>query len=253
MEEGTMPVKDPIGDRMKRQYENRARFYLTRRSFTIIRIDGKSFHTWTKGLERPYDVQLTESMASAAGQCFRDFMGCKLAYGQSDEYSFVLTDFDKIETEAWFDGNMQKMASVASSTFTAHFNKFALVQWPNKPPAIFDARVFQIPDYEEVLNYFVWRQQDAERNSLSMLAQANYSHKQLHGKGRVDLHELLHAKGVNWALQPDSFKRGTVLYREGFTGQLLTVSAPIFTQSRSWMKQHIPEHWQEDRIVVGTV
>lgn len=243
--------KDTLGTRIKTQYENRYRYQLVRRTYTVIRVDGKAFHTWTRGLAKPFDQTFMDLMDAAALRTFKTLMGCKLAYGQSDEYSFVLTDFDDLATEAYFDGSVQKIASVAASTFTAYFNwavsehllSYAGAPYLGKPPAMFDARVFQVPDLEEVLNYLVWREQDSERNSLSMLAQAHYSHKALQGKKKDDLHELLHAKEINWAHQPARFKRGGFIARNS-DGELACSNAPIFTKNRDYLKTILPSYEQ---------
>ena len=192
--------KDSLGDRMK-GYENISRIYLTRRTPIIIRIDGKAFHTFTRGFARPFDDVLVKSMQDTAKYLCENIMGCKLAYTQSDEISLLLVDYEKLETQAWFDNNLQKMVSVAASMATMVFNKFFrnnIDEWGygNLPDfedggtnqkvdptllkqcqtyfsrcdkAMFDARVFILPK-EEVNNYFIWRQQDATRNSIQMVA-----------------------------------------------------------------------------------
>lgn len=225
--------RDSLGDRMKRQYEQRAKVMLPRRTFTIIRLDGKAFHSYTRGRKRPWDEELHDNLVRAAVRLYQEAQGCVLGFVQSDEVSILLTDFATTTTEAWFDGNVQKMASVSASVLTAHFNieegnSQSVPDHVGDGPAFFDSRVFTIPDPIEVHNYFVWRQKDIERNSLSMLAQHHYSQQKLHGKGRDELHDMLHAVGVNWNDQPEAFKRGTVLYRTDEPG-LLTGPAPIFT------------------------
>jgi hypothetical protein len=165
-------MKDTLGDRMKEYYENRTKTYLPRRTYTLIRIDGKAFHTYTKGLNRPFDDQLMDDMDETAIYLCKNIQGAKLAFVQSDEISILLTDFDKLQTSAWFDGNIQKITSVSSSLATAKFNELR----PNKL-ALFDSRVFTIPSKVEVENYFIWRQQDTVRNSISSVAQSLYSSK----------------------------------------------------------------------------
>ncbi len=179
---------------MKDFYEDRTRFKLARRTNTIIRIDGKAFHTYTKGLERPFDLGFMEDMNKTTEYLCQNIQGAKFGYVQSDEISILITDYDDISTHAWFDGNLQKMASIAASLATAEFNRLRLIRKMNTTVAtagsileqfkhaMFDARVFQIPYQEEVLNYFIWRQQDATRNSISSVAQSLYSTKELHGK-----------------------------------------------------------------------
>jgi len=171
-----------------------------------------------------------QDMNNAVIAMLGEIQGAVFAYTQSDEISVLLTDFEKESTNAWFDGNLQKMTSVAASIITAEFNKLRFLRnqsnWSaNKSsvfpsdlvPAYFDCRVFTIPDRIEVNNYFRWRQQDCIRNSVSMVAQSNFTHKQLHGKSQRDMHDMLHAKGVNWATDyTDGEKNGRVLLKEQY-------------------------------------
>lgn len=188
----TKSMKDPLGERMKSQYEDRTRYFVPRRTFTIIRLDSKAFHTYTRGLKKPFDHELSEDIDSAIIDMLPEIQGAVFAYTQSDEISVLVTDFSLPTTSAWFDGNIQKMASVSASILTARFNQYRLSRFVQRhsldvlrndaPIAFFDSRVFTIPDRIEVMNYFRWRQQDCVRNSVSMVAQANFSHKELHGK-----------------------------------------------------------------------
>jgi tRNA(His) 5'-end guanylyltransferase len=182
-----------INLRMKGQYEDRYRFMLVRRTYTIIRVDGRAFHTWTRGMERPYSIPLMVAMDNVALALCAEVSGAQLAYVQSDEISILLTDFAKIDTHAWFDNNLQKLCSISASIATAAFNK----QWTDKKQAHFDSRVFQIPDPVEVENYFVARQKDATRNSVSMLAQHYCSAKELHGVSVEKMHDKIHEHGDN--------------------------------------------------------
>ena len=156
-------MKDDLGTRMKTQYEQRTRTWLPRRTYTIIRLDGKAFHTFTRGMERPYDERFMNAMDYTAMHLCLEIQGAVMAYVQSDEISILLTDFDKITTDAWFDGQVQKMVSVSASMATAFFNEYINhdVQRMDHKRAFFDARIFTIPDPVEVENYFVWRQKDA--------------------------------------------------------------------------------------------
>ena len=220
-------MKDPLGDRMKDFYEDRTRHKLARRTNTIIRIDGKAFHTYTKGLQRPFDQGLMEDMNKTTEYLCQNIQGAKFGYVQSDEISILITDYDDITTHAWFDGNLQKMASIAASLATAKFNQLRMARstWEgsdiagyleqddieNFKLAHFDARVFQIPYQEEVINYFVWRQQDATRNSISSVAQSLYSAKELHGKKTSDMQEMIFQKGINWNDYSPREKRGSAI------------------------------------------
>jgi tRNA(His) 5'-end guanylyltransferase len=222
-------MKDELGDRMKDFYEDRTRFKLARRTNTIIRIDGKAFHTYTKGLERPFDLGLIEDMNKTTEYLCQNIQGAKFGYVQSDEISILITDYDDISTHAWFDGNLQKMSSIAASLATAKFNQLRMARAcfddviKEDAPiykddiedfklAMFDARVFQIPYQEEVFNYFIWRQQDASRNSISSVAQAYFSPKELNGKKTSDMQDMLMLdKGINWNDFSPREKRGTLI------------------------------------------
>ncbi len=236
-------MQDNLGDRMKHQYENRTRFELVRRSWHVLRVDGKAFHSYTKkiGTEKPFDFALIDRMNQTTKFLCENVQGAQLAYVQSDEISILFTDFAKIETDLWFDGNIQKIASITSSLATGFFNSY------NNPKpealAFFDARVFTIPDQTEVLNYFIWRYQDWVRNSLSMLARAHYSHKELHGKSNPEMHEMLYEKGVNWANQPDEIKNGRwcIKSENGWK----TGPAPNPMQEREIWRLCIPTHGYE--------
>lgn len=204
--------KDNLGNRMKEQYEVRTRYFLPRRTYTIIRLDGKAFHSFTKGMKRPYDDDLIDSMNFTTKKLCEEIQGVCFGYTQSDEISLLLTDFDKTTTNSWFDSNIQKMASVSASIATAYFNQ-AIKKVTNKT-AFFDSRVFTIPDPIEVENYFIWRQQDCVRNSISMTAQSLYSHKELLNKNTDVMQEMCFQKGVNWNDMPDGFKRGRFIFKE---------------------------------------
>lgn len=198
-----------LGRRMKDNYEHRYNFRLTRRTPVIVRVDGRAFHTFTKQFDRPFDNFLMDAMEHAATNLAMDMQGCKLVYIQSDEASFLLTDYDTLETEAWFGYELNKIVSISAACMTAHF-----CDWLGKV-AMFDARAFNIPR-EEVANYFVWRAKDWERNSLQMYCQAHFSHRELHGKDRAAMHEMLHEKGLNWATDLDDRERnGTFILRDG--------------------------------------
>ena len=224
-------MKDELGDRIKSQYEDRTRYYLPRRTFTIIRLDGKAFHTYTRGLNKPFDKDLYEDIDNAIIAMLPEIQGVQFAYTQSDEISLLLTDFAIPTTSAWFDGNIQKIVSVSASTITKHFNKYRLIrsfnEWQNKTGVLdfscgaeFDARVFTIPDRIEVMNYFVHRNQDCARNAVSMVAQSKFSHKQLHGKSTAEMQEMLMTEtGINWANYPEDLKNGRLIVKEEYVTQ----------------------------------
>ena len=214
---------------MKSNYEDRFRTSLPRRTNIIIRIDGKAFHSYTKGLQRPYDMPLMEDMDATTKYLCENIQGAKMGYVQSDEISILITDYDDLSTHAWYDNNLQKMCSISASMATTKFNQARTLRaldkhnLEGKDPyaalsklklAMFDSRVFIIPEAEEVVNYFAWRQQDATRNSISMAAQSMFSHKQLQGKSSNEMQEMMFTlKGVNWNEYPTRFKRGSAIVR----------------------------------------
>ena len=220
-------MKDSLGDRMKSNYEDRYRISLPRRTNVIIRIDGKAFHSYTKGLERPFDKALSDDMDETTKFICENIQGAKMGYVQSDEISILITDYEDLGTHAWFDNNLQKMCSIAASLATAKFNQLRTIRRMEElhdyeimnvvektKLAMFDARVFVIPEPEEVVNYFVWRQQDATRNSISMAAQSMFSHKELQNKSTSDMQDMMMLqKEVNWNDYPTRFKRGTAVIK----------------------------------------
>jgi tRNA(His) 5'-end guanylyltransferase len=238
-------VKDALGQRLKNSYEHRTRYYLPRRTYTIIRLDGKTFHSYTKNLEKPFDFGLNQDLDDAVISILSEIQGARFAFVQSDEISILLTDFENEQTSAWFDGNIQKICSVSASLMTAEFNKLRMLRFftpkdndkeslldgyslysiqemnckdiSNFNLASFDSRIFTIPDRIEVMNYFIWRNQDIGRNSVSMVAQANFSHKELQNKSTAEMQEMLfQEKGINWADYPEELKNGRLIVKEEY-------------------------------------
>ncbi len=203
-----MPDKTALAKRMKDNYELRARHYLTRRTPVIMRLDGRAFHTYTAQCTTPFDPRIRQCMSRAAQAVAEDMQGCKLVYIQSDEASFVLTDYDTLETEAWFGYCQNKMESVAASVMTAHFNQLATL-YDLHGVATFDARAFNIPP-EEVVNYFLWRAKDWSRNSVSLYARMFFSHNELLNKSCPMMHEMLHGIGKNWTTDLTPVERNGV-------------------------------------------
>lgn len=217
--------KDSIGNRMKNNYEDRYRIKLTRRMPVIIRLDGKAFHTLTKKCIKPFDPNFRGAMENVGISLLNYIQGAKCIYIQSDEISILLTDFDKLTTDAWFDYNLQKMTSISAAFASVKFSEIF------KQNGFFDARCFNIPK-EEVCNYFIWRQQDWIRNSIQMLAQSHYSHKELHKKNTKDMHEMLHQKEVNWNNLDSVWKNGTFIHFDG-----IIYHDVIFTKERDIIEE----------------
>lgn len=213
--------KDNLGDRMKK-YEVINRDFLIPKLHTIIRLDGKAFHTYTKQFKRPFDDVLINAMNETAKYLCENIQGVKFAYVQSDEISIYLSDQDSYEQQMWYGGNIEKIVSVAASMASAKFNHIMTLSnilIANNPEAIinnyphytlvveciydaienmklaeFDARVFQVPTKDEVVNCFIWRQQDAIRNSISAIAQYHFSATELHKKSTRDMLVMLETK-----------------------------------------------------------
>lgn len=229
-------MNESLGDRMKRYYEDRGRVYLTRRTPAILRIDGRAFHTLTRKLTKPFDSKLSACMDYAASGLVKEIQGAKLAYVQSDEISILLTDTDRLDTQAWFDYNVQKMCSVAAATATAEFNMLFghLMGIPTR--ATFDCRCFNIPQ-NEVANYFLWRAKDWHRNSVQMYARANFSHKELHGKSQAEIHDMLYQIEKNWCLDVGvRFRNGMFLNGKGEPSH----ENPNYTEIGMLVKKSMP-------------
>lgn len=244
-------MKNSIGDRMKDFYEDRLRFSLLRKSYTIIRIDGKAFHTFTKDLIRPFDDGFMDDMDSTAAYLCKNIMGAKFAFVQSDEISILVTDFDDYQTQSWFDNNLQKICSVSASMATKAFNEARLkrlgvekMKW-----AEFDSRVFQIPQKTEVENYFIWRQQDTTRNSIASVCQSLYSHKEIKGKNSDQQQEMIFQKGINWNNYAPKYKRGRIIIKENYElspniirTRYPSIEVPIFTKEKEFLNSIIPNN-----------
>lgn len=229
-----------LAERMK-GYEKRNRYYLQRRMPVILRLDMRAGHSFTRGFERPFDEVFIKSMQDTAKYLCENIQNCKLSYQQSDEITLLLVDYDKLNTDCFFDYRVDKLCSIAASMATMAFNKFfekyvdeyRFSKWDGVSKyedgtwgyiqtllnavdkgAMFDARCFNIPK-EEVTNLVYWRQLDASRNSIQMVGQANFSHKELQNKSCNDIQDMLMIqKGINWNDLPIYQKRGSCCVKE---------------------------------------
>jgi tRNA(His) guanylyltransferase len=174
----------------------------------VARMDGRAFHTYTRGLPRPFSEGLHAAMIDATAYLVEHFHA-SIGYTQSDEISLCWRELDT------FDGREQKLASLLAAAATWAFGEAVRVRLPEKvgKPALFDARIWAVPSADVVVEHFVWREADATRNSLTMLAQAHFSHKQLQGVKSAGKHDMLHGIGINWNDQPEHFKRGSFVRR----------------------------------------
>jgi tRNA(His) 5'-end guanylyltransferase len=208
-------MSDEFGDRMK-EYEKMHSGRLMPLLPAFARLDGVAFHTFTKGLRRPYDEGLTKLMV-ATTQFLAQNTNARLAYTQSDEITLMWYS-DNYKSQIYFDGKIAKLTSVLAARASAYFNHWLEDYLPGKVSGdhampVFDCRVWSVPNQIEASNVFLWREQDATRNSISMAAQSNYSHKELHGKNCSQMQEMLFQKGINWNDYPAFFKRGTYVQR----------------------------------------
>lgn len=239
-----MPVHDDLGKRMK-EYEAVAKTSLMKRTPVAIRIDGKAFHTFTRGFKKPFDDILIKSMQETTKYLCEKIQGCVFGYTQSDEITLILTDYATFDTAAWFDYEVQKLCSIAASMATMVFNRIfekyvdeeimnykismvpQCVEMQEKEEkylialrkavdegAMFDARCFNISK-EEVVNLVYWRQLDATRNSIQMVGQTHFSQKELNCKTCNDIQDMLFVlKGINWNDFPIYKKRGTAVIKD---------------------------------------
>lgn len=257
--------KDNLGSRMK-IYEGVSNTYLMRRTPVIIRLDGKAFRTLTRGLDKPFDNFFVDLMQGTMLDLCNEIQGCVLGYTQSDEITLVLVDYQNRDTCAWFDNRVQKMASVSASLATLFFNKRLseklrdvrdemreadynipaannykrnrefMSKWEDKEcKAVFDSRVFNIPQWE-VVNNLIWRQQDATRNSINAVAQSLFSHKELQGVNCKDIQsKMLIEKDVNWNNYAVPLKRGCCAIKNSSGEWILDLNIPIFTDDRDYI------------------
>lgn len=252
-----MKQPDDLGVRMK-GYEATSQNTLLRRMPVIIRIDGKAFHTFTKRLKdvdpsvlvTPFSIKLHDIMNATMAALYHNVQTCVFAYTQSDEISLLLKDWDNFETQQWFGGNVQKMTSVSASIATAAFNlmygkDIKQPEWMGDC-ALFDARVYNLPK-EEVANYFLWRQQDASRNSVQMLGHYHFTQKEMHGKNNSTVQDMLMLqKGVNWNDLPTWMKRGSCAIQDpewssiqSFPRYFVDNEIPIFSQDKYYVNQRL--------------
>lgn len=229
--------RSDLANRMKEFYETIPKTRLMRRCPVVVRIDGKSFHTFTRGFQKPFDEILIQSMQETMKYLCRNVQGCVLGYTQSDEISLILVDYKKLNSSAFFDYEVQKVCSTTASMATMAFNKIfnentldfispeifedekikkiaASHAEAVRKGAMFDSRCFNIPK-EEVTNYIYWRQLDASRNSIQMVGQANFSDKELHKKTTNQIQDMLMTqKSINWNDFPTYQKRGSCCIKE---------------------------------------
>lgn len=237
--------KDDFGSRIK-QYEAVWRQTLPNRMPVIIRLDGRAFHTYTKGCNRPFDSNLDNVMNMTAIELCKTVSGAQIAYVQSDEISILVHTYKNLNTQAWFDNQIQKMCSISAAVASTTFTMNSGLIWNGTiKTAIFDSRVFVVPE-TEVNNVFLWRQKDSTRNSISMLAQSLFSQKELNGKNSNQQQEMCFQKGRNWNDLPTSQKRGRCIIKEKIeiNGRIRTQwcvddEIPVFSANKDYIQKYL--------------
>lgn len=284
--------KSSLAKRMK-QYESVSKTTLVRRMPVIIRLDGRSFHTFTKGFKKPFDEVLVKSMQETMKYLCENIQGCVLGYTQSDEITLVLVDYQTLDSQPWFDNEIQKMCSISASMATMIFNKY-FSKYANlkarqiesekfycginddteefikkckeyrkladtyrksiENGAMFDARCFNIPK-EEVTNNIYWRQLDATRNSIQMVGQANFSHKELQNKSCNQIQDILFTqKGINWNDIPTHLKRGSCCVKENYIFENANEKGDSCTERSRWIiDKEIPIFKGENREYIDSL
>ena len=243
-----------LGDRMKR-YEEASRTVLPDRLPIIIRIDGKAFHTYTRGCQRPFDTSLADVMVATARQLCEEVQGAQLAYTQSDEISLLVHGYKRFNSSSWFDRQVQKTCSVAAAVASATFTAQSYKIWRDSSirPAVFDARAFVVPE-SDVCNYFLWRQQDCARNSVQQLARSLFSHAQCQGKPGTELVKMCEQAGHPWNMLEQRWTRGSCIvrtvdgtYQDSETGEVAVArgiwyvdhNIPVFSRDRDYVNRHL--------------
>lgn len=238
-------TKDLMGNRFK-AYEAASSMHMIPGIPKIIRLDGKAFHTFTKGCEQPYDWNIMSAMAAGAVAVMKEIGGsARLAYIQSDECSIVLNDKPRIESSPWFDNNLVKMATVSSSIMSVNFSWAyyeALASSGSQAgsvefkPAYFDARIFPVPNVWEMHNAILWRQFDAIKNSKSQYARHYFSQKQVHEKnGEQKVQMMKDQHGFDWHTAPTWTKHGIVV-RRGTMGKFeIDMNIPEFKVDKDYL------------------
>ena len=255
---------ETLSEKMKR-FENEINIKLQEKKPVIIRLDGKAFHTFTRGLEKPFDKDLSDIMQYTAMKLAEEIQNVKFIYSQSDEISLLLTDWKNPNTDTWYGYRVQKMASVSSSIATLAFNekigkltseywtkmmakdipfeeekmfKEKYVLWKFKKfKALFDSRVFNL-EPEEVSNYFLYRYKDAKRNSIQALAQSQFSHSQLEGKSVSELIDLVKENsGIDYNKLPNLQKTGFTIYKDEDDNWKIDLDVPDIYENREYVEK----------------
>lgn len=216
----------------------------------VIRLDGNAFHTWTRKmkLKLPFDENFRNIMNETMLHLCKSIPNCVFGYCQSDEISLCLRNDKSDKTEPWFENRIQKLTPISASMASYRFNQLVSWYWPDEQePAYFDSRVLFMPDLEEVVNCFIWRQNDCMRNSVQSMAQSLYSRKFLHQVKTDELKQMILDKGQSWDDLPVHFQRGSFCIRKlvesQYNGQPVTrrvwtvdKEGPVVSKDKQYLK-----------------
>lgn len=236
----------PIMTRMKYAFDDRQRYYLTRRTPVILRLDGKAFHAYCKPLKNRFDPSFMEVMNLTAIKLCESIQNAQVAFIQSDEVSILLHDYKRLTSEGWFDYCKSKVESISAAIASVEFTINSNLIWGNNiKSAYFDSRAFNIPEFE-VNNYFIARQRDSIKNSINSLGQSLYSTRELYGKKLSQVQDMTIAKGSNWNDLPTSWKRGRCIVKSNCIINnverikwIVDNEIPEFTQDKNYIEQYL--------------
>ena len=267
---GDIEYIEKLSEKMKR-LENVTNISLELKKPVIMRLDGRAFSKYTKGLDKPFDIDLSEVFQWVAYELKGQLDNVKFIYSQSDEISILMTDWTNENTEAWFKYRVQKMVSVASSITSALFNskvedvinkyvdrvadideaRFKVTDeltrdekkyfvWKGKQyKAVFDCRVFNV-ELEDVVPYFIYRQKDAMRNSIQTLAQVYFSPNELKNKNQSDMKQMiLERTGIVYDDLPNLQKVGFTIYKNDYNEWILDKEIPEFMINRDYISKYL--------------
>jgi len=246
---------DTFARRMRDMQQN-SDTRLPTKGYSILQLDGKAFHTWTRGLNIPFDAKFVEAMDAVAGLLAQKISNVKFAYVQSDEISLLMTDFENDKTEAYYANRIQKVVSTSAGLASAFMTR----EFPDKPFAVFDARFFSAPDKDAVKDWFIWRQADGIKNSVRAVGYSHFSGAELNNKNTHDVREMLLKIDDPWERYDEGLQRGrivtkvpepkTVEYVHKKSGEkkTTTVDSLVWKASESaefrkttWLDEAIPE------------
>jgi len=243
--------EDSLGDRMK-GYEIAAWTTLPRRMPVVLRVDGKAFHSYTKGLARPFDEPLCQAMDTVALSLCAEVQGAQLAYVQSDEISVLIHGYKRLSSQPWFGNDVQKMVSCAAAEVSSRMTEVSPTVFGRMKRAKFDARVFVVPE-NDVCNYFLWRQQDARRNSVQMVTRSMFSDQQCFQRDITAMKEMCASKGVLWDELPTYQRYGRCARRVPYDHQgterhrwEIDREIPLFSDDRSYVERYLPVEAESD-------